>query len=372
MQTNHALGLFIEPTPYILGFLKELERQWDGQLDIIFLKENHTQDWNVTLPAHSSILSASLFKKVNYLRQQVRKKRYAIIHIAGWGELACLYVLLLAKLKQIPVAMESDTQLQKHIPNWKKTIKQTYQRLFYPILFKLPDILLPGGTRQMKYFQHYGVSLDKLVNAQMTVDVQSLQQKTSCIKPEDRVAFRHEYGAQSSDVVFLYVGRFLDWKGIVELIEAFKIMCSPQAKLWLVGNGELENYVQQSAQEIDTIDYFGRASGDQLVEIYYAADVFVLPSFAEPWGLVVNEAMATENALIVSDNAGCVDDLIIHGKTGLIVPAKDVLALTKAMERLANHSIERIELARQAKKHIASWTLENEAKNVIRAWQRVI
>ena len=372
MPTNNALGLFIEPTPYILGFLKELERQWDGQLDIIFLKENHTQNWNVTLPVYCRILTGSLFKKVHGLRQQIRKKQYTMIHIAGWGELACLYVLLLAKLKQIPVAMESDTQLQKHLPNWKKTIKQTYQRLFYPILFKLPDIFLPGGTRQMKYFQYYGVNLDKLVNAQMTVDVQSLQQKISRIKLEERAAFRYEYGAQSSDVIFLYVGRFLHWKGIVELIEAFKSMSHPQAKLWLVGNGELENYVQQSAQEIDNIYYFGRASGDQLVQIYYAADVFVLPSFAEPWGLVVNEAMATENALIVSDNAGCVDDLIIHEQTGLIIPAKDVRALTKTMERLVNNSVERIELARQAKEHIASWTLENEAKNVIRAWQRVI
>ena len=368
-----ALAIFIEPTPYILGFILELHQQWGGQLDVIFLKNNYSQNWNINLPTYCEILSDLFSTNRRIIYQKIQKKKYALIHLAGWGEIVCLYVLLVAKLKKIPIALESDTQLQKYTPRWQQLIKKIlYQRMLYPILFKLPNILLPGGTRQVQYFKYYGVSSEKLVIAQMTVDVQYLQQRIAQITPREREEFRHDLGIDSNNVIFLYVGRFLEWKGIVNLITAFKTLDSFQAKLWLVGDGELQNYVQQTVNKSTNMHYFGRETSERLVNIYYAADVFVLPSTAEPWGLVVNEAMATENALIVSDNAGCVDDLVLHEKTGLLVPSKNVRELASAMQRLLDNPVERLEFARNGKEHIASWTLANEANNVIRAWQRII
>ena len=374
MKSNqHVLVIFIEPTPYILGFLREVEAKWPGTMDVIFLKENHTQSWNLTLPVSCAIVSAPPIKTIILIRQQINKKRYAIVHIAGWGNLVCLFMFFFARLKRIPLSVESDTQLSTRIPRWKRAVKYgLYQRPLYPILFKLPSIFLPGGTRQAKYLQYYGVTLEKIVLAQMTVDIKGLQQKISNINPEERQVFRQQYHTQQDDVVFLYVGRLLDWKGIRELIEAFNSLNILHVRLWIVGDGGLDDHVNECAQQYPNIQYFGRESGDRLVSIYHAADIFVLPSVAEPWGLVVNEAMAAGNAIIASDNAGCVDDLIIHNKTGLLVPPEDMQALRNAMLQLARSADLRKKLQEQAKVLISTWTLENEANNVVRAWKHIL
>ncbi len=370
---QRVLAVFIEPTPYVLGFLLELEKTWSGELDVIFLKENHTQDWNITLPVFCTTLSSPAIKTICCIRRQILKNKYSLIHLAGWGNPVCLYLFLFSKAMRIPLSVETDTQLHKNISNWKRAAKYwLYQRPFYPILFKLPSIFLPGGTRQANYLQHYGVAQAKIVVAQMTVDVKGLQEKYSDITLEEKLAFRRQYNVEQDEVVFLFVGRFLDWKGVRELILAFKSLNIPSVRLWLVGNGDLENYVKECAATDCTIHYFGRVEGETLIRIYHAADVFVLPSLAEPWGLVVNEAMAAGKAMIVSDTAGCVDDLIIQNKTGLLVPPQNIPALIDAMALLANSTDLRDKLQIQAKAHISSWSLENEAKNVVRAWELVL
>ncbi|MDX2346469.1 MAG: glycosyltransferase family 4 protein, partial [Legionella sp.] len=372
-QQKRILAVFIEPTPYILGFLKALVSQYPGEIDVFFLKENHTQQWEVGLPEAYTVLSMPLIQSVTYFNQQITQKNYQLIHLAGWGNLTCLAMMLLSRFKKIPLSIESDTQLNKTIPKWKQRMKYWgYQRALYPVLFKFPSVFLPGGTRQKKYLEHYKVAKEKIVLAQMTVDITALKENIARIQPEERLTFRQAHHAEDSDIIFLYVGRLLDWKGVIELVEAFKQMNHSRAKLWIAGEGALEDYVKKNSDVLDNMFYFGRVEGSRLMNIYHAADVFVLPSLAEPWGLVVNEAMASGKAVIISEDAGCVDDLVFHGETGLLIPPKDIQALISAMTCLASDDECREQLASQAQKHIATWTLENEANNVMCAWKQVL
>lgn len=369
MKSNQrVLAVFIEPTPYILGFLQELEANWAGTIDVVFLKENYTQDWDVTMPASYTILSSALIKTVGYLVRQISKNKYSMIHIAGWSNPVCFYLLFWARIKRTPISVESDTQFNPYTRVWKKLLK----RFLYPTLFALPTIFMPGGTRQFNYLKHYGVPTDKIVVAQMTVDVKNLKRQTYSINEIERLAFREKHGAQNHDVVFLFVGRLIKCKKLDDLINAFQALQSQPAKLWIVGSGDQEDYISICAQSIPGIHYFGRESGERLTRLYDAADVFVLPSLVEQWGLVVNEAMATGNALIVSEQVGCVDDLIIHEKTGLLFPPTDISALVIAMKRMILETEFRERLAIQAKEHISVWTLENLARNVVRAWESML
>lgn len=372
-ETPKILAVFIEPTPYILGFIKALEKQYHRPIDVFFLKKNHSQAWNLSLPESYSLLSGSSIKDIATLTHQINQANYALIHLAGWGHLVNLYLLFLGKLKRIPVSIESDTQLSSHEPQWRRQIKYwIYKRPLYRLLFKLPAVFLPGGTRQSLYFQHFGVNPNKIVIAQMTVDVEALQQKCSTLTQADREILRCQYEVAENDVVFLFVARLLPLKGIQELMRVFRIFKQPMTQLWIVGDGELINDVKANVEGLTNMKYFGRQEGEALMHIYHAADVVVLPSYAEPWGLVVNEAMAMGKAVIVSENAGCVDDLIIHNHTGLLIPSKNIPSLAGAIDRLTYDSALRRTLSVQAKKHIASWTLENEAKNVIGAWEGVL
>ncbi|PJB10677.1 MAG: hypothetical protein CO120_03600, partial [Gammaproteobacteria bacterium CG_4_9_14_3_um_filter_38_9] len=186
----------------------------------------------------------------------------------------------------------------------------------------------------------------------------------------EREQIRLQHQAKKNELVFLFVGRLLEWKGIHDLIAAVGLLYDLPVKLWIVGSGELSEEIQLIAKQSQQIVYFGRVSGDLLWRIYHAADVFVIPSHAEPWGLVVNEAMAAGLPIIATKEVGCIDDLVLENYHGMIVPAKNVIALSRAMRDMFAFPDKRKYMAKNASLHIADWTLKNEAQNIISAWEK--
>jgi len=73
---------------------------------------------------------------------------------------------------------------------------------------------------------------------------------------------------------------------------------------------------------------------DELSAFYALAEALVFPTHSDPWGLVVNEAMACGLPVIVTDVAGCVSGLVRDGENGYVVGASDAEGLSQAMERL--------------------------------------
>ncbi len=65
--------------------------------------------------------------------------------------------------------------------------------------------MLPGGSRQARYFAHYAVKSEKIKSVNMTVDVVGIQEYASTLTKDDRNIVRRQYGIQETDVVFLYV-----------------------------------------------------------------------------------------------------------------------------------------------------------------------
>jgi glycosyltransferase involved in cell wall biosynthesis len=83
------------------------------------------------------------------------------------------------------------------------------------------------------------------------------------------------------------------------------------------------------------VRFAGFLNQSRIAEAYAAADALVLPSEAETWGLVVNEAMASGLPCFVSDRVGCGPDVIERGVTGDIHPAGNVDALANLMTQYA-------------------------------------
>ncbi len=360
--------IFIEPTPYILDLLEVGFLDQRDKLDIVFLTENLTQNWSVKSNFINYQILKSKKQTIYLLYSIFIKRKYSLIHVAGWSNFLTLFIIILSRIFFISVTVESDTPLNINTKTYKKIIK----KFLYPILFKFPKFFLPGGRRQAEYLNYYGVKNNKIINAQMTVNVERIQKYVSKIKENHRENLRLKYNASKDDAVFLYVGRLLDWKGIRELISAIGSITDVRAKLWIVGTGELADEVINVAAKTQRISYFGRISTDLLLDIYHAADVFVLPSYWEPWGLVINEAMAAGKPIITTDTVGCVDDLLINHWNGLIIQPKNSSALSKAINFLLKNPDKLMEMADNAKAHISSWTLQNEARNMISAWKKAL
>src|SRR5262249_55633414 len=92
---------------------------------------------------------------------------------------------------------------------------------------------------------------------------------------------------------------------------------------------ELRNYCLENS--LDNVVFAGFVNQSELVDHYFASDIFVLPSEEEPWGLAVNEAMCAGLPIIVSREVGCVPDLVQDGLNGYTPAAGDVEGLAHAL-----------------------------------------
>src|SRR5207248_580451 len=108
------------------------------------------------------------------------------------------------------------------------------------------------------------------------------------------------------------------WKRPDDVLSALAQLDSPNAWLVYAGDGQMRADLAALARELgvsERVKFMGFVNQSQLPETYRAADILVLPSEYEPFGLVVNEAMACGLPAIVSDQVGARFDLVRHGET---------------------------------------------------------
>ena len=160
---------------------------------------------------------------------------------------------------------------------------------------------------------------------------------------------------------FLYVGRLDPEKGLDTLLEAFRDV---PGELVLVGDGSDEQRLRALAGE--RVRFEGAKDRDELVGFYRDADVFVLPSRSEPWGMVLNEAAAAGLPLVATEESGAAHDLIEEGVNGFRVPAGDVEALRDRLTRLADDPALRAGAGARSRELARGFTPEAWADGVAR------
>ena len=144
--------------------------------------------------------------------------------------------------------------------------------------------------------------------------------------------------AAEPEPLILFVGRLVPLKGPQVLIEAMGQVAQvhPEAQLVLVGDGALRDQLRQHAQELGLagqVRLLGYVRGKPLAALYRAADVVVVPSLYEPFGLVALEAMVSGTPVVAAD-AGGLAALVRDQQTGLKVPPNDPRALAGGILRL--------------------------------------
>jgi len=182
--------------------------------------------------------------------------------------------------------------------------------------------------------------------------------------PVDRAVMRQKLGVPRDALLFLAVGRNHVKKGYGTLLAAAARLrtanTGPDFRLVIAGAGvkalEVEAKRLGIADHVILIDYLGAASGQRvtlelphadLVALYRSADVFVMPSLVETFGIVLVEAMAAGLPVVTCDSPGC-RDVVRRDVDGVVVPAGDVDAFATAMEQLAKDPDRRRDLSMRA------------------------
>ena len=161
---------------------------------------------------------------------------------------------------------------------------------------------------------------------------------------KDRESARRELGVPTSSPVLLSVSRLFREKGLAELLEAVASIRAlvPDVRVVIAGSDvtpghsfskELQSIIQQRGLEENVI-FTGYRS--DVARLMAAADVFAMPSFEEPFGLVYAEAMAMKLPVVGLDSGG-VPEIVEHGVTGLLSNPGDISTLATNLLRLINN-----------------------------------
>ena len=128
--------------------------------------------------------------------------------------------------------------------------------------------------------------------------------------------------------------------------------------LAMVGSGELEGELRGLAQALGLagVTFPGFVNQSGLPAVYAAADVFVLPSENEPWGLAVNEAMCAGLPIVTTAAVGCAADLVRPGVNGAVIAPGDVGALAAALSPMLADVGLRRQMGDASREIIAHWS----------------
>jgi glycosyltransferase involved in cell wall biosynthesis len=189
----------------------------------------------------------------------------------------------------------------------------------------------------------------------------------------DRDEARKSLDFASQEKIILFCAKLQPWKCPMDLLDAFALAAIPGAKLVFAGDGaqraELENEAAQRKIS-GKVQFLGFVNQSQLPSLYKAADVMVIPSRYEPFGLVVNEAMLCGCPVIASDRVGAVRDLVTHTETGYVYPCgvTDILA---SLLQTALSDPTRLESIRQKSlQRISMWTPQASADALVESVER--
>jgi glycosyltransferase involved in cell wall biosynthesis len=141
---------------------------------------------------------------------------------------------------------------------------------------------------------------------------------------------------------------------------------SGEVDLTIVGEGSMKESIVRWASQLSgpPVRVPGYLASEALAREYARADVFVFPSRSDPWGMVLNEALASGLPVVTTQAPGAVDDLLLGTGVGLIAPVGDPTALSDRIQTLIDDPALRVAMGNRATKTIMGFTPEAWAESV--------
>ncbi len=208
-----------------------------------------------------------------------------------------------------------------------------------------------------------GIESEKIESIPMGVDIDKF-------KPRNREEISRRFGIKD-EVVILFVGLLIDRKGVNYLLKAIqdvKESSKINFKVLIVGDGAEKSKLLKLSKELGierVVSFIGELRGEDLLNIYSLADLFVLPSLAEGKPIVIYEAMASECAIIATNVDG-IPEQVKEGYNGLLVEPRDPSALADKIKYLLNNEELMKKMGKYSRKRVIDkkWTWDGYAKKV--------
>ena len=225
------------------------------------------------------------------------------------------------------------------------------------IIFPTASGFLSSGIANDRFYQRFNVPQDKIIPFAFSWGYEEIIQVAEKLRG-DKALIREELGLGRDQFVVLFAGRFVPEKDLMTLIRAYKLAAMENSVLMFIGDGGLKTQLTTfaSQHDMDDVMFFGFKNRQEISRFFSVADVVVLPSIRETWGLVVNEALCFSVPVILSDQVGSVYDLVDPAQNGFVFIAGDATSLADKLETLHDMPIEnRRQMRAKSLQKITDW-----------------
>jgi glycosyltransferase involved in cell wall biosynthesis len=278
--------------------------------------------------------------------------------VHGYASVNALQGIVAANALGIPVLLRAESWLRDRE---RSPLKLAIKNLCFKMLGSMISATLPIGTENALYWHHYFGDRMPQFMMPYAVDNAYFAGKATEAVPHE-ADLRASLQLETDRPVILFASKLQERKHCRHLIEAYAQLPQPRPYLVIVGDGDerarLEAFCRDSG--LTDVRFVGFQNQSALPAFFQLSAVFVLPSRHEPWGLIVNEAMAAGCACIVSDDVGCHTDLITDGVEGFVFPTGNIVALTTALKRVLAAPDTAATMGQRAAARIASWSFEQD------------
>lgn len=303
--------------------------------------------------------SVSTFKQGKAVKKALDQIKPSIVIVAGYSQPVMRAATQWANKHNIPTILLFVSTYFDHSRSWWKELLKSN-------LLKNYTSIAVTGSRAKDYALRLKALEERIFQIGNVVDNHYFQKSSEKIKHENLSDLLKQNKLPEN--YFLCVSRLSPEKNLKRLLLAFKSYRekSGQWSLVIVGSGPQKQELMQIVKEhaIDAVRIVNWQHYEKLPLYYTLAKCLVLPSLSEPWGLVVNEAMACGLPVLVSNKCGCQPELCKDGSNGYSFDPEDITDLAKKMQILADNSEELGLKGRLSQKIIANFTPQTWAQGL--------
>jgi glycosyltransferase involved in cell wall biosynthesis len=378
-MTATVVAVWNELTPYRLHVMRRVLREVEDLKVInVFTHsvENNSMPWkmevdpdlcvmfraDLAIPYPECYVHRNTFRLASWIKQIVAAARPTFVLMHGHNDATRLLLIRHLRKHSIPTLHASDANLfDETAPSSLKAWAR--QRYLRHVLRQFTGYL-PMGTAGFAYYRYLGVP--NLPRFPFPYEPDYAQ--FSKARPEELLAFKARHGLSDSPK-FLCCSRLIPIKNVDIVIRAFGRLHArrPDWELMIAGVGPMEQSLRKLAHEVspEHIKFLGFLQLEELRVAYSSASVLVHASEREPWGLVINEAVASGLAVVSTEVTGAAVDLVRPGFNGYMVPAGSIDALEDAMDRTSDPKM-LPSLQAHSKLALASWRLASDPVDGLR------
>ena len=359
--------------PYRIPVFNALAKREDVELQVIFLSETDPSmrqwrvyaeeiqfsyevlpSWRKRLGKYNLLVNQSVAGTLEWMQPET-------IVCGGYNYLASWQAQRWARRNGVQFLLwcESTGRDERGGRVLIETLKENFLR-------GCDGFVVPGKSSR-EYLLEFGFPEERIFVAPNAVDSDRFMACAESVRSQaDRV--RQELGLPLR--YFLFAGRMVRAKGIFDLLEAYgRLAPGVRADVGLVfaGDGPQRAELEATARDIypGAVHFPGFVHRDELATYYALAECFVLPTHSDPWGLVVNEAMACGLPVICTEVAGCAADLV--QRHGRLVEAGNVEQLAYTMTEVASDPRLRGRMAKGSTELIRNYSPELCAAGIAEA-----